>query len=120
MKIDKKGLKAMIKNEMTLIKENWDDVYDDPMEAELARVAYGTPEPDPGGEYIADAMGDEVIDAVHDMIKMDIEEYVSQGMSAEEATKKAKLDAAEILGIAARMIKERHMKSEAEGMKRLT
>ena len=107
MKINKKILREMVKKEIT---ENWDDVYDDPMEAELARIAY---DDDPGGEMIADAAGDEVIDAIHDMIKMDIEHYVKAGFSVEDATKKAKHDAAETLEIAMRMMESRQKQADA-------
>ena len=116
MKLNKNDLKKMVRKEISIVKEGagWEGEYDEPWEAEMASIAYDTLDPDPAGEFISDAAGDEVVDAVHQMIRMDIEDYVKRGMPEEEATKRAKADAVETLDIAMGMIKERQLKGAAE------
>ena len=97
--------------------EGWDDIYDDPYEAELARVAYV--DDDPGGEMIADAAADQIIDDIQSLIKIDTEEYIAQGYSKEEAIKMAKQDAAKTLEMAMTIIQERNLKPKIAERRKL-
>ena len=107
MKIKMSGLKE-------LIKESWDDIYDDPYEAALAGIAYDTPSPEVTAQEDAtvEAITQEIMADIQALISFTTQEMIEQGHSKEEAERLAKSEAAETLEIYQMMFKERYMRSD--------
>jgi uncharacterized protein YjbJ (UPF0337 family) len=107
MKIKMKELKG-------LVKESWDDIYDDPYEAELANIAHSDPTPAMADQEDAavESMAQEIMADIQSLIDVTKEDLLAQGHTEEEAAALAKKEAAETLEIYQMMFKERYMRSD--------